>query len=192
CEKYGLDDRLPLLTYIGRFAVEKGADLLPEIVATIFSNTENKISIFILGSGDVQIQANLQALLAAYPGRLATFFGYNEELAHEVYAAANMILIQSGVEPYRLNQLYAMKYGTIPVVCGIGRLKDTVRDVSEKNGYGFVFQTAVLEDADSAIERALDYIGQRGKMQRVRRKEMKLDFSWDKSAQQYIDLYNRL
>ena len=192
CEKYGLDDSLPLLTYIGRFAVEKGADLLPEIVATIFSNTENKISIFILGSGDVQIQANLQALLAAYPGRLATFFGYNEGLAHEVYAAADMILMPSRVEPCGLNQLYAMKYGTIPVVRGIGGLKDTVRDVSERNGYGFVFQHATPEDAVSAVERALDYIGQPGKMQKVRRKEMKLDFSWDKSAQQYIDLYNQL
>src|SRR5690606_35085234 len=91
CEKYDLDDTLPLLTYIGRFATEKGADLLPEIVVNIFSNSENKISIFILGSGDVQIQANLQALLAAYPGRLAAFFGYNEALAHEVYAAADII-----------------------------------------------------------------------------------------------------
>src|SRR5690606_3606713 len=107
CEKYGLDESLPLLTYIGRFAAEKGADLLPEIIADIFSNPENKISIFILGSGDAQIQANLQALLAAYPGRLATFFGYHEALAHEVYAAADMILMPSRVEPCGLNQLYA-------------------------------------------------------------------------------------
>lgn len=192
CEKYGLDARLPLLVYIGRFAVEKGADLLPEIVTSIFSNTENKLSIFILGSGDAQVQANLQALRVAYPEHLSTFFGYNEALAHEVYAAADMILMPSRVEPCGLNQLYAMKYGTIPVVRGIGGLKDTVRDVSERNGYGFVFQHATPEDAVSAVERALDYIGQPGKMQKVRRKEMKLDFSWDKSAQQYIDLYNQL
>ncbi|MBD1423000.1 glycogen synthase [Sphingobacterium chuzhouense] len=192
CEKYGLDETLPLLTYIGRFATEKGADLLPEIVVNIFSNNENKISIFILGSGDAQIQANLQALLAAYPGRLAAFFGYNEALAHEVYAAADMILMPSRVEPCGLNQLYAMKYGTIPIVRGIGGLNDTVRDVSEKNGYGFLFPDANPEGAVSTIERALDYIGQRGKMQRIRRKEMELDFSWDKSAQQYINLYNRL
>ncbi|NGM66761.1 glycogen synthase [Sphingobacterium sp. SGR-19] len=192
CEKYGLDETLPLLTYIGRFAAEKGADLLPEIVVNIFSHNENKISIFILGSGDTKIQASLQALLAAYPGRLETFFGYNETLAHEVYAAADMILMPSRVEPCGLNQLYAMKYGTIPIVRGIGGLKDTVRDVNEKNGYGFVFPDATSEDAVSTIGRALDYIGQRGKMQRIRRKEMELDFSWDKSAQQYINLYNRL
>ncbi|TYR34128.1 glycosyltransferase [Sphingobacterium phlebotomi] len=192
CEKYGLDETLPLLTYIGRFATEKGADLLSEIVVNVFSNNENKISIFILGSGDTQIQTNLEKLLTEYPGRLAAFFGYNETLAHEVYAAADMILMPSRVEPCGLNQLYAMKYGTIPIVRRIGGLKDTVRDVSEKKGYGFVFPEATPEDAASAIERALDYIGQRGKMQTIRRKEMELDFSWDKSAQQYIDLYNRL
>lgn len=192
CEKYGLDETLPLLTYIGRFATEKGADLLPEIIVDILSNPENKISIFILGSGDAQIQANLQTLLAEYPGRLAAFFGYHEALAHAVYAAADMILMPSRVEPCGLNQLYAMKYGTIPIVRGIGGLKDTVIDVGVRNGYGFVFPEATPTDAVSAIGRAVDYIGQRGKMQRIRRKEMELDFSWDKSAQQYINLYNRL
>ena len=85
-----------------------------------------------------------------------------------------------------------MKYGTIPIVRGIGGLKDTVRDVQEKNGYGFVFSEAHPADAVEAIERGLAYVGQRGKMQRIRRKEMELDFSWDQSAQQYISLYNRL
>lgn len=192
CLKYRLDASLPLLTYIGRFATEKGADLLPEIIVNIFSNIESKISIFILGSGDERIQTDLQALLERYPDRLAAFFGYNEALAHEVYAAADLILMPSRVEPCGLNQLYAMKYGTVPVVREIGGLKDTVLDVSEQNGYGFVFPDASSEDAVSAVERALDYIAQRGKLQRIRRKEMELDFSWDKSAQQYINLYNRL
>ncbi|SFS79589.1 glycogen synthase [Sphingobacterium wenxiniae] len=192
CEKVGLDASLPLLTYIGRFAGEKGADLLPEVIENIFGNPENKISIFILGSGDEQIQANLQALLDRYPDNLKVFFGYNEGLAHEVYAAADMILMPSRVEPCGLNQLYAMKYGTIPIVRAIGGLKDTVVDVTEKNGYGFVFPEARAQDAVSAVERALEYIGGRGKMQRIRKKEMELDFSWDKSAQQYINLYNRL
>lgn len=192
CQKVGLDPSLPLLTYIGRFAGEKGADLLPEIIVKIFSNPENKISIFILGSGDEDIQAGLQQLLESYQGNLAVFFGYNEALAHEVYAAADMILMPSRVEPCGLNQLYAMKYGTIPIVRGIGGLKDTVSDVSEKGGYGFVFPEAQADDAVVAIERALDYVAKRGNMQRIRKKEMELDFSWDKSAQQYINLYNQL
>src|SRR5690606_33018231 len=150
------------------------------------------ISIFILGSGDEDIQAGLQQLLESYQGNLAVFFGYNEALAHEVYAAADMILMPSRVEPCGLNQLYAMKYGTIPIVRGIGGLKDTVSDVSEKGGYGFVFPEAQADDAVVAIERALDYVAKRGNMQRIRKKEMELDFSWDKSAQQYINLYNQL
>src|SRR5690606_21490986 len=128
---------------------------------------EHKISIFILGSGHEQIQIDLQALLNEYPGRLAAFFGYNEALAHVVYAAADMIIMPSRVEPCGLNQLYAMKYGTIPVVRGIGGLKDTVLDVEEQKGYGFVFLEADPTDAVSAIERALDYIAQRGNMQRI-------------------------
>lgn len=192
CEKYGLDETLPLLTYIGRFATEKGADLLPRIIVDIFSNPDNKISIFILGSGDMQVQTDIQTLLVAYPNQLAAFFGYHEALAHEVYAAADMILMPSRVEPCGLNQLYAMKYGTIPIVRGIGGLKDTVRDVNEKDGYGFVFPDATTEDAVSTIERALSYIGQQEQMQWVRKKEMELDFSWDKSAREYINLYSRL
>ena len=192
CAKYGLDDTVPLLTYIGRFATEKGADLLPEIVSRIFADTKRKISIFILGSGNKEIEDQLKPLLALYPGRLAAFFGYNEALAHEVYAAADMILMPSRVEPCGLNQLYAMKYGTIPIVRGIGGLKDTVKDVREQDGYGFVFEEATTDDAVVAIGRALDYVGQRGKLFQIRTKEMALDFSWATSAQEYISLYNRL
>src|SRR5690606_8866305 len=105
CQKVGLDPSLPLLTYIGRFAGEKGADLLQEIIVKIFTNPENKISIFILGSGDEDIQAGIQQSLESYQANLAVFFGYNEVLAHEVYAAADMILMPSRVEPCRLNQL---------------------------------------------------------------------------------------
>lgn len=192
CGDVGLDDSLPLLAFIGRFALEKGADLLPSIIEHIFSNAENKISIFILGSGDDDIQQELHDLLDRYPGKLAVFFGYNEALAHQVYAAADLLLMPSRVEPCGLNQLYAMKYGTIPVVHAVGGLKDTVIDLAEDQGYGFVFTDIAASSAAQAVTRALEAIADPTVLQKIRQKEMALDFSWDKSAKQYIHLYDRL
>lgn len=192
CMKVSLDDSVPLLAFIGRFALEKGADLLPSIIDNIFSNPENKITIFILGSGDDVVQQEIQDLVEHYPNKLAVFFGYNEALAHQVYAAADLLLMPSRVEPCGLNQLYAMKYGTIPVVRAVGGLKDTVIDVTEEQGYGFVFPDAAAGSATEAVERALTTIADADALQKIRQKEMTLDFSWDKSAQQYIHLYDRL
>lgn len=193
CDSVGLDAEIPLLAYIGRFAGEKGADLLPQIIENIFSNNEIKVGIFILGSGDVVIQGQLQELVHNYEGRLAVFFGYNETLAHQVYAAADLLLMPSRVEPCGLNQLYAMKYGTIPVVRATGGLKDTVIDLGDQaSGYGFVFAEADAQSAAEAVVRALTDTADPKILQKIRQKEMSLDFSWDKSAKQYIQLYDQL
>ena len=193
CKKMGLPTDLPLLAFIGRFALEKGADLLPQIITQVLSNPENKISIFILGSGDAGIQAGLVALLLEYPKRFSVFFGYNEALAHEVYAAADLLLMPSRIEPCGLNQLYAMKYGTMPIVRGVGGLRDTVVDVDyDSDGYGFVFANADSADACTAIERALKKMQDTRTLNEIRQKEMSLDFSWDKSARQYVKLYDQL
>lgn len=192
CEQQKLNPNIPLLAYIGRFATEKGADLLAEIVVKLFSKSENKISIFILGSGDAAIQENLRQLVAPYSGRLAVFFGYDESLAHQVYAAADMLLMPSRVEPCGLNQLYALTYGTIPIVRAIGGLKDTVIDMQESNGYGYVFAEASAADAVAAVERALPTVSSTKRLSAIRKKEMGLDFSWDKSAHKYHELYNQL
>lgn len=192
CSKLGLDSNFPLLVFIGRFAIEKGADLLADIVAGIFSKTNDKVSVFILGSGDDGIQHGLEELLEQYPRRFSAFFGYNEALAHEVYASADLLLMPSRVEPCGLNQLYAMKYGTIPVVRGIGGLRDTVVDIDEPQGYGFVFANAAVTDAVTAIGRALTVLDDKVRIQDIRQKCMSLDFSWDRSAKQYIKLYHQL
>lgn len=190
-EKYGLNSAVPLVSFIGRFATEKGADLLAEIIKKVFSLNENKIAIFILGSGDRVIQAQLEALEGSFGDKLAFYFGYNEALAHQVYAASDMLLMPSRVEPCGLNQLYALKYGTIPIVRGIGGLRDTVIDV-DQNGYGFVFDDLQVDDVVHAIQRSLDYYENKKKWKEIRKTAMGLDFSWDRSAQKYLDLYNQL
>ncbi|TDS17329.1 glycogen synthase [Sphingobacterium paludis] len=192
CDAAALDSNLPLLAFIGRFAQEKGADLLPDIITHIFSTLEDKICIFILGSGDEAVEEALQELQDRYPQRLATFIGYNEQLAHQVYAAADLLLMPSRVEPCGLNQLYAMKYGTVPVVHAVGGLKDTVIDVAAASGYGFLFQAPEAEAAAQSVVRAVETLKDPSVLQKIRQKAMSLDFSWDKSANKYIQLYDQL
>ncbi|KKO89252.1 glycogen synthase [Sphingobacterium sp. Ag1] len=193
CEKESLYTMPHLLAYIGRFVEEKGADLLPEIIEELFASPSNNLCVYILGSGNEVIEDRLEVLLAKYPKRLAVFFGYDEGLAHEVYAAADLLLMPSKVEPCGLNQLYAMKYGAIPVVRGTGGLWDTVTDVDRSiDGSGFVFRDSQPSDAVNAIRRALNTIGNADKVKTLRNRGMSLDFSWDKPANEYIDLYRQI
>ena len=109
-----------------------------------------------------------------------------------MYAAGDLLLMPSRVEPCGLNQLYAMKYGTIPVVRGIGGLRDTVVDVSDKDGYGFVFPDPEAEQASACIIRAVNTISEKKKFDQIRKFIMQLDYSWENSAKKYVKLYHRL
>lgn len=192
CAKLGISTEGLLLTYIGRFAYEKGADYLSSILENFNSFGEKKLTIFILGSGDKNIQADIERTYSQYTGDVAVYFGYNEALAHEAYAASDLLLMPSRVEPCGLNQLYALKYGTIPIVRGIGGLKDTVIDVNEDEGYGFVFDELNIDHIIASITRAINFASKDKDWSRITKKAMSLDFSWDKSAQKYLDLYNLL
>src|SRR5690606_14054081 len=154
CGTFGLDPSLPLLAFIGRFAGEKGADLLPEIVSNVLDHLDIRFSVVILGSGDPGVQQSLEYLARQYPGRLGVYIGYQESLAHLIYAAADFLIMPSRVEPCGLNQLYSMRYGTIPIVRRIGGLSDTVRDIGEEDGYGIQFLHANAGDATYAVQRA--------------------------------------
>lgn len=192
CGTYGLDPGKPLLAYIGRFAGEKGADLLPEIIENLLDDEAVDLTIMVLGSGDAQIQANIVFLAEKYRGKLGAYIGYQEELSHRIYAAADFLLMPSRVEPCGLNQLYSMRYGTLPVVRSTGGLKDTVKDVNEDKGYGITFPNAHAVDAVQAVRRALTLFQDRQRMQQLRKFMMKLDFSWDKSATKYVEIYQNI
>ncbi len=192
CEQYKLDSRRPLLVFIGRFAYEKGADLLSEIIINLFEVKDEKISIFILGSGDSEIRDSLAPLSAKYPGYFSAYFGYDESLAHWVYASADLLLMPSRVEPCGLNQLYSLRYGTLPVVRAIGGLKDTVIDIQDPEGYGVRFAEASVESAVEGIQRAVLFSSNSAAFEKNKKRMMSLDFSWDSSAKTYIDLYNQI
>ncbi|WP_262245422.1 glycogen synthase [Parapedobacter soli] len=192
CEAYGLDPEKPLLAYIGRFAGEKGADLLPDIIERLLGRENRDVSIMVLGSGDPQVQSAITYLANQYRGRLGAYIGYEEQLSHRIYGAADFLIMPSRVEPCGLNQLYAMRYGTVPIVRRTGGLKDTVQDIAEPDGYGITFADANAADASNAVGRALELYADRQRMQRLRKQLMALDFSWDKSAVSYIDLYQNI
>ena len=192
CKEFALPEKNPLIVFIGRLVGEKGADLLPAIVENIFTQHKNKVNIIILGSGEPEIEEELQLLLPKYKKQFGLFIGYDEELAHRMYAGADFIVMPSRVEPCGLNQLYAMRYGTMPVVNATGGLKDTVVDLKETGGYGIKFNNASVKEACDGLNRAISLYADSITLTQLQGKMMSLDFSWDRSAAQYIDLYKSL
>lgn len=187
CKEYGLDPNLPLFGFIGRFAGEKGADLLPEIIWKSIQQTEGKLNIIVLGSGDKCLEDRLKDLDYHFVN-FALDLGYKEELSHRIYAASDFLLMPSRVEPCGLNQMYAMRYGTIPIVRYVGGLKDTVTDISA-GGAGLNFAYVSADDAVNAMHRAMHIYQNKELMTNLIEINMKYDFSWQKSAENYVSLY---
>jgi len=178
-----------LFAFIGRLVLEKGADLLPEVFEKILSKKE--CNILVLGSGNPEVEDSLKALKKKYKGVYNTFIGYDEKLSHIIYAGADFLLMPSRVEPCGLNQLYSLRYGTIPVVRSIGGLKDTVIDI-EDGGFGFSHQDASGDDILQTLNRAIAFYNDKPEFKKTRKHIMSIDHSWNVSAQKYIDLYNSL
>jgi starch synthase len=122
-------------------------------------------------------------------GDYATYIGYNESLSHLMYAGADFLLMPSRVEPCGLNQMYAMRYGTIPLVRRKGGLLDNVVDMGDPGGYGIAFTHAAVGDITHAVFRATELFNEKTTFNTIRKKIMSLDFSWGKSADDYLSLY---
>lgn len=188
CNIFGLDPDKPLFTFIGRLVGEKGADLLPEICYNALAQSDGEINILILGSGDPQVEDRLNEITQYYRGHYNAYIGYNEALSHQIYAGADFLLMPSRVEPCGLNQMYALRYGTIPIVRRIGGLKDTVVDIGD-GGFGICHDQTSVWDVGHAIGRAYELYMDQKKVKDIRKRIMSLDHSWDRAAQEYIDLY---
>ena len=152
----------------------------------------NKAAFIILGTGEPQIHFQLKELERAYPKVVNVALEYNEQLAHQLYAGSDFLMMPSKVEPCGLNQMYAMRYGTIPVVRAVGGLKDTVIDIRESNGRGIQFTHLSVADGAIALERAAALYKMKKTFETIRTSITEVDFSWENSAQQYIDLYDSL
>lgn len=194
CDTFGLDSNNPLFIFIGRLVGEKAAEILPGVIDESIQMHKRNISFIVLGSGESQVESELDALKPLYEGNYNNYIGYNEKLAHQLYAAADFLLMPSRVEPCGLNQMYALRYGTVPVVRRTGGLKDTVVDIGEPGfkGYGLVFNHPSVWDLNHAIQRAIGwYTEQPDLLDTARKKMMQIDNSWETSAAHYIDVYQK-
>ena len=188
CSQFNLDPTKPLFSFIGRLLEEKGGDLLPHAAALALSENYQQINILILGSGNTAIENHLNSLLQNYKGNYNTFIGYNEELAHLIYAGSDFLLMPSRVEPCGLNQMYSLRYGTIPIVRRTGGLKDTVIDFGD-DGNGICHDQATVGDVCYSIQRAVNLYADKKHLNKIRKIGMNTDHSWERVCQEYIDMY---
>ncbi len=191
CNTFGLDPEKPLLAFIGRLAFEKGAQILPDFAFKALTSYPGEQNFLFLGSGEGSIEGSLEQIGGAFRGNYATYIGYNEKLAHEIYAGADFLLMPSKVEPCGLNQMYALRYGTIPIVRKTGGLRDTVIDM-EEGGFGFCHDNVTTDDLLHALHRAKHFFKDQKLLSMVRNRIMGIDHSWEKSAREYIDLYKTI
>ena len=190
-KRFRINPQLPLITFIGRLVKEKGADLIPDTIRRFF-HYGHHAAFVVLGTGDAHIENEFRYLRHHFMGRFDAALEYNEGLAHQLYAGSDFLLMPSRVEPCGLNQMYAFRYGTVPIVRSIGGLKDTVIDIGEPSGEGrgIRFDNFNLEDAFVACYRATEvYRNQDFLEQELRPRIMNIDLSWERSAAAYMKVY---
>lgn len=184
------DDGTPLATMVTRLTEQKGVDLVVPIVPVL---RQIPMRLAVLGAGDATVAAALAALAADHPDRFAFVEGYDEELSHRLFAAADVYLMPSRFEPCGLTQMQAMRYGAIPVVTDVGGLHDTVPDADQQaDGHGFVADRVDAVALVSGLFRAARCLTDRRRRSALVRRIMSLDWSWRGPAAAYIDLYRGL
>jgi starch synthase len=180
---------IPLFGMVSRLEEQKGIDLLLQAIDQFI--VETRAQLVILGEGREHYHKLLVEAALKHPDRLSAFIAYDERLARLIYGGSDIFLMPSRFEPCGLGQLIAMRYGAIPVVRNTGGLADTVKDVAEGNGNGFVFQNYTVLEILKAIKRAEESLYHRDEWQNLMRHNMKLDLSWKASARKYEEIYLR-
>ncbi len=186
--EYGLPDKddVPLIGVVARFVEQKGVDLLADCAEHILRLGAQLI---LLGSGDPQYQDRFEALHRDHPNQMAIYIGFNNALAHKIEAGADIFLMPSHFEPCGLNQIYSLRYGTLPVVRLTGGLADTIRDGEN----GFTFSAYSVFPFYEAVRRAAETFRNRpDEWRRMMQIAMAEDFSWRKSAEKYIKVYRSI
>jgi len=193
-QELGLDPSLqkrPLLGMISRLDAQKGLDLLVQILDELLSLD---VGLVILGAGDEHIQKAIQEVAECHPGRVGLEIGFDDPLAHRIMAGADMLLVPSRYEPCGLTQMYALKYGTVPIVRATGGLDDTIQqfDPSSGDGTGFKFVEYEAKAFMDQIREALKVFHDGPGWMKLVKNGMRADFSWEKSAWEYIRLYEKI
>lgn len=193
-EQLGLEINpdIPLLGFIGRLVEQKGIDLILNQMNDLLALP---CQLVILGSGFAAYEEAFKNIAKQNPQKVSVTIGYNEALAHRIEAASDIFLMPSIFEPCGLNQMYSLRYGTMPVVHAVGGLRDTVferpiDDIGDANG--FVFHEPTPAALHEAILRALTYYQNKPTWKQMQLNGMGADFSWEHRAQEYVEVYNKI
>jgi starch synthase len=189
-----LADHEPLIAVVARMTGQKGLDLVKEIVPELHRLGAKLV---VLGSGEPDLEATFMWLANTFKENISVRIGFELALSHRIYAASDLFVMPSRFEPCGLGQLYAMRYGSIPVVHAVGGLRDTVIDpgddeLARGRGTGIQFHAATAESLLAALERAVKLFRDPKALAATRRAAMLRDSSWTASAQQYVALYESL
>lgn len=192
-KKMGLtyEENTPVIGIISRLTDQKGFDLLFELKDRIMNIGAKFV---ILGTGDKRYHDYFTELKERYPDKIGLLLGFDNTLAHLIEAGSDFFLMPSRYEPCGLNQMYSLRYGTFPIVRGVGGLEDTIVDIDadRDSGNGFKFYDYNSEELLKTIERALRFYREEEEIEKYIKRIMKLDFSWAVSAKKYVALYEKL
>ena len=179
---------LPIVSLVGRFSSQKGIDL---VLGSMEPLAAMGVNLIVLGKGDDKYQRLLKKASVPYKGRIFVHVGFEERLAHLIYAGSDFFLMPSQYEPCGLGQLIAMKYGTVPIARKTGGLADTIQDYDHLThaGTGFLFSDYSPYAMQDAVKRALCVFTDKPKMKKLASEVMGKDFSWSRSADSYLELY---
>ena len=189
-----VDASLPVFVLISRLVEQKGIDMILDCLPEMLTLP---LQFILLGKGESRFEQQLTAIARTHPDKIAVTLGYDETLAHQLEAGADVFLMPSRFEPCGLNQLYSQRYGTVPIARKTGGLADTVIDVlpetlSNQTATGFVFNQATSGSLMEAIKRALLVYSQPKTWKQLQINGMQKDYSWNRSAKEYMALYEQL
>jgi starch synthase len=190
-DKMGLpfDEHIPVIGMISRLADQKGFDILGEVLEEFL---KLDLQFVVLGTGDKKYHDMFERAAKKHPAKMAVALTFNNSLAHLIEAGADMFLMPSRYEPCGLNQIYSLRYGTVPIVRATGGLEDTIDDISGSSGTGFKFTGYSGADLLKAVQRALAAFANQSTWKKLMRAGMAKDFSWEASAKKYLQVYRSL
>ena len=197
CKEYLLDyftfprlpNRTPLIGIVSRLADQKGFDLIAEAIGDLM---KLDLRLIVLGTGQKKYHDLWKRIAAQYPAKVGVRLDFDNKLAHKIEAGSDMFLMPSRYEPCGLNQFYSFRYGTVPIVRATGGLADTVIQYDGKKGTGFRFDKYSSGEMMSAIRRALSVYADPRRWQELLLRGMSQDWSWKRSAAEYLELYKSI
>jgi starch synthase len=185
------DSQIPLLVMISRISEQKGVDLLLRLLPVLL---KEKIYFIFLGVGDFSLTEKLADMAVRYPDSMSFLNCFDERKAHQLEAAGDILFMPSVYEPCGLNQIYGLKFGTVPVVRATGGLDDSVQefDPETRRGTGFKFKGPDVEEVMKVMRKMLHIHADEGLWRSIQKNGMEMDFSWERVAPAYLDMYNKI